>query len=126
MSYSACENDYVDEFQGRVNGYMYSGMDYPTFHEELENECKMIRIRDLLQLDRVLIKEQLNKMSLLSAVIVNLRFWQDYSLDDISKELGLAYETVEKIYLEALTDLRDFIELDDPDNKKSYAKGAMK
>lgn len=111
MEYVSDSLDYMMDKEKR--NFIDDGRRYPDFYDELLYECQEISVEDLYDVDQKLVKEELKKLSLLAAVIINLRFWSDYSLKDISLELGISYSTVEKIYFDTLTDLRDLIELDE-------------
>ena len=81
------------------------------------NIGQQLSMDELLDLDRMAIKEAMGKMDLLSTIILNLRFWHDYPLDHIADDLNLCYMQVERLYFKALHDLKDFLKIEFPAKK---------
>lgn len=111
MEYIIDSYDYMMDEEKR--NFIDDGRRYPDFYDELLYECQEISEEDLCEVEQKQVKEKLSKLNLLAAVVINLRFWSNYSLRDISLELGLDYLTIEKVYFDTLTDLKDLIELDE-------------
>ncbi len=56
--------------------------------------------------DYSIVREAVSKLPQAEEAVVYMRFWQARSIQDISKELGLAWETVERLIQQAILHLK--------------------